>query len=112
DAIAAAGGFAEDADQGSVNLARLLLDAEQLRVRAIGEAEAPGAAGARSDGRVDLNTADTAALQTLPGVGPAIAARIIAWRETSGGFRSVADLLAVSGIGPRTFESIQPLVTV
>lgn len=110
DAIAAAGGFTEDADPAGVNLARLLSDGEQLAVPAVGEIPAGAASGVAVDGRVDLNTADLAALDTLPRVGPAIAQRIIDWREANGPFRSVDDLLAVSGIGAKTVESLRGLV--
>ena len=72
DAVAAAGGFAEGADQTQLNLARLLVDGEQIVVPLLGET-APAAA---SDGRVNLNPADQAALETLPRVGPALAQRI------------------------------------
>lgn len=107
DAIAAAGGFTADADRGGVNLARVLIDAEQVLVPVV------GAAGVESGGGlVNLNTADAAALQTLPRVGPALADRIITWREANGGFRSVDDLLSVSGIGDKTFEGLRALVTV
>lgn len=109
DAIAAAGGTTAEADPGGVNLARLLSDGEQLAVPAVGEvtASAPGVA---ADGRVDLNTADVAALDTLPRIGPAMAQRIIDWRETNGPIASVDDLLAVSGIGAKTVEALRPLV--
>jgi len=109
DAIAAAGGFTDDADPGGVNLARILTDAEQLVVPAVGEtpSTAPGVA---ADGRVDLNTADVAALDTLPRIGPAMAQRIIDWREQNGPISSVDDLLAVSGIGSKTVEALRPLV--
>ncbi|TXK17151.1 ComEA family DNA-binding protein [Homoserinibacter sp. GY 40078] len=113
DAIAAAGGLTDDADPGAVNLARPVSDGEQLAVPAVGESPAPGSAGgegAASDGRVDLNTADVAALDTLPRVGPAIAQRIIDWREQNGPFSSVDDLLAISGIGEKTVEALRPLV--
>jgi competence protein ComEA len=112
DAIAVAGGFADDADRGGVNLARILADAEQVRVPVIGEV-APGgvAPGVASDGRVNLNTADSAALDTLPRVGPAMAQRIIAYRDEHGGFRSIEDLREVSGIGDKTFDSLKDLVT-
>lgn len=112
DAVAAAGGFAADADRAGINLARVLVDAEQLVVPSLlagAEAAAPTAA---SDGRVNLNTADAAALETLPRVGPALAERIIAWREANGGFRSVEDLLGVTGIGDKTFAGLRDLVTV
>ena len=111
DAIAAAGGFADDAARDGVNLAAALSDGQQLVVPVAGAAPPP-AAGAEGDGLVNLNTADEATLETLPRVGPAMAQRIIAFRETNGGFRSVQDLLGVSGIGEKTFAALQPLVTV
>lgn len=110
DAIAAAGGFASGADEAGVNLARPVSDGEQLYVPAVGEAPALGAAV--SDGRVNLNTADQAALETLPRVGPALAARIIQWRQANGRFSTVEDLLNVSGIGEKTFAGLRELVTV
>lgn len=115
DAIAAAGGFADDADRDAVNLARPLDDGEQLPVPREGEAPptagAPGPA-APADTRVDLNTADATVLETLPRIGPALAERIIAWRDDNGGFTSVEDLLAVPGIGDKMLESLRDLVTV
>jgi competence protein ComEA len=115
DAIAAAGGFAKDAEGGAVNLARPLSDGEQLHVPVVGEApQEGGGAGAASgpgDGRVALNSADLAALDTLPRIGPALAQRIIDWREANGGFTAVEDLLAVPGIGDKMLESLRDLVT-
>lgn len=113
DAIASAGGPADDADLGAVNLARVVADGEQLHVPRVGEVPptAPGGPAA-ADGRVNLNTADAAALETLPGVGPAIAARIIAWRDENGPFRSVDELTAVSGIGERTLAGLRDQATV
>ncbi len=113
DAIAAAGGFADDAERGGLNLARVLIDAEQISVPVIGAVPAAGAgpAGVASDVRVSLNSADEAALETLPRVGPAMAARIVAWRTANGGFRTVEDLMQVSGIGEKTFEAMRALVT-
>ena len=75
-------------------------------------APAVGGAGASASGVVNLNVADATALETLPGVGPAIAARIIAWRDENGPFRSVDELLAVSGIGEKTLDGFRDLVTV
>ena len=109
DAVAAAGGLTDAADPAGVNLARPVADGEQLLVPAVGEAP-PAAAGAASDGRIDLNTADVAALDTLPRIGPAMAERIVEWREANGPIRSVDDLLAVSGIGAKTVEALRPLV--
>jgi competence protein ComEA len=130
DVVAAAGGFTEDADQGAVNLARPLVDGEQLLVPAVGEVPAggsgaggtgagagagsgaAGAGGGTGGGLVDLNSADATALETLPGVGPATSAAVLEWRRQNGSFRSVDDLLEVPGIGEKTLESLRPLVTV
>nr|WP_206686678.1 MULTISPECIES: ComEA family DNA-binding protein [Microbacterium] len=109
DVIAAAGGFADDADPAAVNLARLLTDGEQLHVGIAGESPAAPAAG---DGRIDLNAADAGALETLPGIGPALAGRILAWREENGRFTSVDDLLAVPGIGEKVLAALRELVRV
>lgn len=112
DAVAAAGGFADDADRSAVNLARAVTDGEQLAVPRVGEsASAPGPQAA-ADGRVNLNTADAAALEELPRIGPALAERIIAWRDDNGRFTSVDDLLAVPGIGDKMLSSLRDLVTV
>lgn len=116
DVVAAAGGMTDSADATAVNLARRVTDGEQLRVPAVGESPPPEAAGGSTsgegDGRVDLNSADLAALDTLPRVGPAIAQRIIDWRESNGAFTSVDDLLSVPGIGEKMLESLRDLVTV
>ncbi|MDH6181165.1 competence protein ComEA [Microbacteriaceae bacterium SG_E_30_P1] len=109
DAVTLAGGFTADADQGGVNLARPVSDGEQLVVPRVGEVAADAPAG---DGKVNLNTADAAALDTLPRVGPAMAERIIAWRDANGGFRAIEDLLNVSGIGDATFAGMKDLVSV
>ncbi|WP_243074922.1 helix-hairpin-helix domain-containing protein [Microbacterium sp. SS28] len=112
DAIAAAGGFTAEADRAAVNLARPLSDGEQLAVPVAGAAPDPGAGAAQTDGRVNLNTADAAALDTLPRIGPAMAERIIAWRDENGRFTSVEDLLAVPGIGDKMLEALRDQVSV
>ena len=111
DVIAAAGGLTPEADENAINLARPLSDGEQLQVPAVGESptESPVDGG---DGRVNLNTADVTALDTLPRVGPAIAQRIIDWRESNGRFTSVDDLLSVPGIGEKMLAGLRDLVTV
>lgn len=112
DAVAAAGGTSDDADLAGVNLARVLEDGEQIVVPTVGAAPpAPGAAPPGDD-RIDLNTADQAALETLPRIGPAIAERIISWRDENGRFRSVDDLLAVPGIGEKLLAGLRDGVRV
>ena len=113
DALEAAGGVTEDADTTAVNLARTLIDGEQLVIPRMGEEMPPAAIGsvaAPPAGKISLSLADQATLDTLPGVGPALAERIIAWRERHGPFQAVTDVLAVSGIGPATLERFAHLV--
>jgi competence protein ComEA len=109
DAVFAAGGLTEDADNASVNLARELTDGEQIVVFSI--SQEGEAAGKTSTGLVSLNRAGDKELEELPGVGPALAGRIIAWREANGGFKSVQDLLKVSGIGESLLSGVIDLVT-
>jgi competence protein ComEA len=119
DAVAAAGGLAGDADAGGVNLARVLVDGEQLVVPKVGEALPPAAAAtggqagaaASGGGRVSLNQADVAALDTLPRIGPALAQRIIDWREANGPFTDVSQLLEVTGIGDAVYSGLVDLVS-
>ncbi|RLK49521.1 ComEA family DNA-binding protein [Microbacterium telephonicum] len=118
DGVAAAGGLAPDADAAAINLARTLDDGEQLLVPRVGEAPPPasgtaaGGAGAAAGGKIDLNTADAAALETLPRIGPALAERILQWREDNGRFTSVDDLLSVPGIGDKLLAGLRDLVRV
>jgi competence protein ComEA len=114
DAVAAAGGFTDAADQTQVNLARFVSDGEQLVVPVVGAAPpvAGAAGGGVSGGKVNLNTADLTTLETLPRVGPAMAQRIIDWRTSKGRFSSVEDLMSVTGVGDKTFEQLKDLVTV
>lgn len=106
DALDEAGGVTAEADVEALNLARVLTDGEQVYVPAVGEevTARPGPSHQAAAGPISVSRADQGTLQTLPGVGPALASRIIAWRETNGPFREVSDLLAVSGIGPATLE--------
>ena len=115
DAIAAAGGFTAKADQQQLNLARLVSDGEQIYVPEIGEVPGPSSRstdGTAAGAKVNLNTADQSTLETLPRVGPAMAARIIAWREANGRFSTIEDLMNITGIGEKTFADLKDLVTV
>jgi competence protein ComEA len=112
DALAAAGGTTDDADLAAVNLARVLEDGEQVIVPTVGAAPGTPGAAPPGDGRIDLNTADQAALETLPRIGPALAERIISWREENGRFRAVDDLLAVPGIGEKLLAGLRDGVRV
>jgi competence protein ComEA len=109
DAVFAAGGLTAEADNSSVNLARELSDGEQVVVFKVGE---EGEAGTSSQGGlVSINRADEKQLEELPGIGPALSARIIAWREANGGFKSKKDLLKVSGIGESILAGFIDLIT-
>ena len=109
DAVFAAGGLTEEADNSSVNLARELTDGEQIIVFSI--SQEGEAAGTTASGLVSLNRAGDKELEELPGIGPALAGRIVAWREANGGFKSVQDLLKVSGIGESLLSGVVDLVT-
>lgn len=112
DALSAAGGTLDDADLHAVNLARLLSDGEQLIVPVVGAAADSEGVAPVDDGLIDLNNADGTQLETLPRIGPALAQRIIEWREANGRFQSVDDLLAVSGIGEKLLAGLRDLVRV
>ncbi|ANH40229.1 ComE operon protein 1 [Nocardioides dokdonensis FR1436] len=118
DALEAAGGARPGVDLAGLNLARVLVDGEQVLVGLPGgsapvapgvAAPAPGTPGAAL---VDLNTADQTLLETLPQVGPVTAAAILAWRTEHGAFTAVEELLEVDGIGEATLAQLAPLVTV
>jgi competence protein ComEA len=121
DAIKRAGGVRMGADVSGINLAALLTDAMQISVAKRGPPRAgpagsgtsvgAGATGA-DDGVVNLNTATVDQLDSLPGIGPTLAQRIIDYREAHGPFRTVEDLLNVSGIGDKKFADLRAKVTV
>jgi competence protein ComEA len=138
-ALARAGGAKPDADLVAVNLAAPLADGMEIAVPKIGETRGPerrtagprkrrahvpgghgrrrrdapaAAAGDPSLGSVDLNVAGESDLEALPGIGPALAARIIAYRDENGPFASIDELADVSGITPGLQEAIAPYVVV
>jgi len=111
DAIARAGGLARRAERTAVNLAAPLADGEQVLVAARGSPSV-GAAGAPSGttGPVSLSSATAEQLDTLPGVGPVTAQKIIEYRQAHGPFTSVDGLDAIPGIGPARLADLRPLV--
>jgi competence protein ComEA len=123
DALAAAGGATRRADLAAVNLARPVVDGEQVVVPRPGES-APTAAGPASSGSseaggggpapapVDLNSATVTELDELPGIGPVLAGRIVQFRDQHGRYSSVDELSEVSGIGEALLERLRPLVRV
>jgi competence protein ComEA len=121
DAVAAAGGAADDADLQRLNLAAPVVDGSRIAVPRVGEPLPPapdGGAGVSADasadtsGPLDLNTATADELDELPGIGPTLADAILRERERMGGFRSVEDLKRVRGIGDARFADLKDLVTV
>lgn len=119
DAIQRAGGGRRGANLTSINLAALLTDGQQIVVlkKGSGPAGTPGASavGGSSQGSgsmININTATLDELETLPGIGPALGQRILDYREQHGPFRSVDDLLNVSGIGEKRLADLRPKVTV
>lgn len=116
DAVRAAGGTSPGVDLSSTNLARMLVDGEQIPIGTAGAtpptAPASGPAGSGATGLVDLNTSTAEQLDALPGVGPVLAQHILDWRAAHGRFDSVDQLRDVSGIGPSKYADLRPLVSV
>lgn len=129
DAIQAAGGLTENADVSAINRAEFLNDGDKIYIPEFIEDEdgnavpaAEASAGTVSsdagssvrvatDGKVNINTADSTQLQTLNGVGPATAQKIIDYRTMNGRFTSIEDIKNVSGIGDKTFEKLKDCIT-
>jgi len=126
DAIDAAGGLLASADIASTNLAALLEDGQQLDIPYLaGQAPQPADPNALSlpgateepvnptnPDLININTATLEELDSLPGIGPTIAQRIVDYRSQNGLFLSIEDIMNVSGIGPSTFDQIKELITV
>jgi len=110
DVVFAAGGLAESADQSSVNLARELTDGEQVIVFKSGSLNAPTSLANRAGSQISLNRSTQSDLEELPGVGPALAGRMVDWRSANGGFKKKEDLLNISGIGDKLFAAIKDQV--
>ena len=125
DAITAAGGLTTDANVEGVNLAAKLEDGQQLNIPGGGgqASTLPQATSAfrvltgvatatTSADLININSATAAELETLPGIGPTLAQRIVDYRTQHGPFQSIEAIMNVSGIGPATFDQIQSLITV
>jgi competence protein ComEA len=123
EAVEAAGGGLPDADLNRLNLAAVLTDGQKVHVPLAGEqlsadsgkdteGDAGPGSGAAAKDRIDLNTASAEELGTLPRVGPVLAQRIVDWRKEHGNFKTVEELDAVDGVGPKMLETLLPLVTV
>ena len=112
DALRRAGGATRRADLSLVNLAQLVADGEQVLIPRRGEAAAAGPTGSSgvSTGPVHLNSATVEQLDTLPGVGPVTAQRIVDYRAKHGAFSSVDELDAIPGIGPARLDQLRDLV--
>jgi competence protein ComEA len=114
-AVDAAGGLTRSGDATAVNLAAPLHDGQQIVVPKRGATAAaagapsgaPGAAAAPSAGPISLSSASVAQLDTLDGIGPTLAQRIVQYREAHGGFRSVEELKQVEGIGEKRFAALR-----
>jgi len=111
DAVLAAGGLTAKANQQSINLARGLTDGEQVVVLSQSQSASTQQGFQVQPQLLSLNQATATQLEDLPGVGPALAGRMIDWRLANGGFKSKDDLLNVSGIGDKLFSGIKDLVT-
>lgn len=119
DAIESAGGLRSSAAPGELNLAQILTDGQQIMVGSrshpggrLSDSGPAGSGPSTGSTQVDLNSATAAQLDSLPGVGPVTAERILAWRTEHGSFRRVEELQEVEGIGPKTYADIAPHVRV
>lgn len=121
DAIEAAGGLTDKADLSDINRAAFISDGEKIFIPSVDEKSGYGADGSSdalsggsysSDGKININTADSQQLQQLTGVGPATAEKIIAYRTENGRFKSIEDIKNVSGIGDKTFEKFKDSIRV
>ncbi|MBR6472108.1 MAG: helix-hairpin-helix domain-containing protein [Firmicutes bacterium] len=113
-----AGGLTDKADTNSLNRAERVIDGQKIIVRAVGEEGEIYPYGSGYDsymdetGKVNINYATSDILQTLPGIGPSKAQKIISYREEMGYFATIEEIMSVSGIGEKTFASIKDLITV
>lgn len=118
DAIKLAGGVTENADLNGINMAQKLSDEDMVYVPKKGEIIETGSKSSNitpspaKKGKININKASTQQLDTLPGVGPSIAQKIVEYRSSRGGFKSIEELNNVSGIGNEKYKDIKDLITV
>lgn len=121
DAVQASGGFADDADEDSCNLARVVTDGEHIIIPSANDAASPEGivqdnssqtTGSMAPSRININTATASQLESLPGIGTSTAQKIISDRTQNGPFKSVEELMRVSGIGEKKLASIADLICV
>lgn len=111
--IEKAGGLTEDADRDSINQAEKVYDGQKILIQSkLGINNVISDYTKEQNGKININTADSMKLQEIPGVGPSTAKKIIDYRETYGKFKSVEDIVNVSGIGEKTFENIREYIIV
>jgi competence protein ComEA len=114
DAVTAAGGLAPESDPERINLAAFLVDGQQIVIPTQNEMPGAGEHGPPhpvTPGQIPINTASRSELESLPGIGPVLAERIVAYRQMHGAFTSVDDLLNVSGIGEKKLGDIREMIT-
>lgn len=112
DAIKAAGGALKVVDTSEINLARVLVDGEQIYVGYVSKLSATNPKSTKKfTGTININRATKPEFDSLAGIGPVIAARIITYRNQNGPFMAIEDLLKVSGVGPKTLEKIRSRLT-
>ncbi|MBI3942625.1 MAG: ComEA family DNA-binding protein [Chloroflexi bacterium] len=123
DLVTLAGGLLPDADTAAINLALPLSDGQHFHIFRQGEVGSPSpppatgsnpnppAGQAQPIGKINLNTATASELDSLPGIGPAIAQRIIDYRTKNGPFKSIEEIKQVSGIGDAIFENLKDRIT-
>jgi competence protein ComEA len=123
EAVEMAGGLGVDADSSGINLARTLQDEERIHIPREGEVQTNPVlyanppmqsmgGGTGQSGLININTADSAALQTLTGIGPSTAEKILDYRQSSGPFRSIEQIKEVSGIGEKTYEKFKDKICI